>query len=268
MNAALKQRLAPARCASGGLRVAVAGEPCVLRCSGALWVVEHATLIAADLHLEKGSAFAARGQMLPPYDSRATLDRLAAEIEALRPRRVILLGDSFHDARSVGRMAAGDLAQLEALARGREWIWLEGNHDLDALAAAAGRLPGVVIETLTLGALNLVHEPRPGEQPGEVAGHLHPAARIAAHGRGVRRPCFATDGQRLILPAFGAYTGGLNLRDQAFEGLFAEPPLAVALGRDRVHALAWSSLLPDQVRRNQAEAAQPVRPASSTDSRP
>ena len=245
MNAALKQRLAPARCASGGLRVAVAGEPCVLRCSGALWVIDHATLIAADLHLEKGSAFAARGQMLPPYDSRATLDRLAAEIEALRPRTVILLGDSFHDARSVGRMAAGDLARLEALARGREWVWLEGNHDLDALAAAADVLPGAVVETLALGALNLVHEPQPGERTGEVAGHLHPAVRIAAFGRGVRRPCFATDGQRLILPAFGAFTGGLNLRDRAFEGLFAEPPLAVALGRDRVHALAWSSLLSD-----------------------
>ena len=102
MNAALRQALSPARCPSGGLRVSIEGEPCVLRCSGALWVLNHRTLIAADLHLEKGSAFAARGQMLPPYDSRATLDRLEAEIEALQPAAVVLLGDSFHDAKSVG----------------------------------------------------------------------------------------------------------------------------------------------------------------------
>ncbi|MEY4240503.1 MAG: ligase-associated damage response endonuclease PdeM [Pseudomonadota bacterium] len=242
MNTALKNLLSPARCPSGGLRVQIEGEPCVLRRSGALWVLNHRTLIAADLHLEKGSAFAARGQMLPPYDSRATLDRLEAEIEALSPAAVVLLGDSFHDAKSVGRMATDDRARLNRLAAGRDWIWLEGNHDIAALAGAIDDLVGEVVETMALGSLRLIHEPQPGEQPGEIAGHLHPAARVSAHGRGVRRPCFVTDGRRAVLPAFGAFTGGLDVRDPAIAGLFGEPPLAAALGRDKVHALAWETL--------------------------
>lgn len=243
MNAALRQALSPARHPCGGLRVHIEGEPCLLRCSGALWVLNHRTLIAADLHLEKGSAFAARGQMLPPYDSGATLDRLEAEIAALDPDRIVLLGDSFHDSRSISRMAPGDRARLDRLAAGRDWLWLEGNHDREALGGDLDGLPGTVIETLAVGALRLVHEPRDGVQPGEVAGHLHPAARIAAYGRAVRRPCFLTDGRRIVLPAFGAFTGGLNVRDPAFAGLFSDPPMAVALGRDRVHALAWDRLL-------------------------
>ncbi|MFN3669940.1 MAG: ligase-associated DNA damage response endonuclease PdeM [Brevundimonas sp.] len=242
MNAALKTLLSPARCPSGGLRVSIEGEPCVLRCSGALWVLNHNTLIVADLHLEKGSAFAARGQMLPPYDSRATLDRLEAEIDALAPAAVVLLGDSFHDAKSVGRMAADDRTRLDRLAAGRDWIWLEGNHDIAALAGSMEDLVGEVVETMALGSLRLIHEPRPGSRPGEIAGHLHPAARVAAHGRGVRRPAFVTDGRRAVLPAFGAFTGGLDVRDPAIAGLFEVAPMAAALGRDRVHALPWEKL--------------------------
>lgn len=242
MNAALRQTLSPTRHPCGGLRVLIEGEACVLRCSGALWVIDHRALIVADLHLEKGSAFAARGQMLPPYDSRATLDRLEAEIEDLQPASVILLGDSFHDARSLGRMAADDRARLDRLAISRDWIWLEGNHDVAALAGSLDTLVGEVVETLQLGGLRLIHEPQAGQRPGEIAGHLHPAARVEAHGRGVRRPCFVTDGRRAVLPAFGAFTGGLDVRDPAIAGLFAESPMAAALGRDRVHALAWNSL--------------------------
>lgn len=242
MNAALRERLSPFRHPCGGLKLRVNGEVCVLRCSGALWVPERRTLVASDLHLEKGSAFAARGQMLPPYDSPATLARLEAEIEALDPARVVLLGDSFHDRRAVERMEPAQLARLAALAAGRDWVWLEGNHDLDALAGALDRLPGRVVETMELGGLFLIHEPQATPRPGETAGHLHPAVRVAAYGRGVRRPCFVTDGQRLILPAFGAFTGGLDVRDPAVAGLFAVPPLAAALGRDKVHALAWDKL--------------------------
>ncbi|MGV9009126.1 ligase-associated DNA damage response endonuclease PdeM [Brevundimonas sp.] len=242
MSPLLRQTLSPARHPCGGLRVLIEGEPCVLRCSGALWVINHRTLIAADLHLEKGSAFAARGQMLPPYDSSATLDRLEAEIEALQPASVVLLGDSFHDAASIGRMAPGDRDRLDRLAKGRDWIWLEGNHDIQALAGSVDALPGEVIETMTLGALRLIHEPQGGVQPGEIAGHLHPAARIVAYRRSVRRPCFVTDGRRAVLPAFGAFTGGLDVRDAAIAGLFTEAPLAAALGRDRVHALSWEAL--------------------------
>ena len=254
MNAALRQTLAPARRTCGSLSVRVAGEACVLRCSGAMWVPAYGALIVADLHLEKGSAFAVRGQMLPPYDSRATLDRLEAEIEDLAPGRVILLGDSFHDTRAVPRMAADDRARLDRLAAGRDWLWLEGNHDREALkreilkrdAETVGRLPGRIVGDMTLGALRLTHEPEPlsphDDRHGEVAGHLHPAARVAAYGRGVRRPCFVTDGHRIVLPAFGVFTGGLNVRDPAIADLFEAPPLAAALGRDRVHALNWSVL--------------------------
>lgn len=246
MNDALREILSPYRHPCGGLKLTVNGEACVLRCSGALWLPGRQTLIASDLHLEKGSAFAARGQMLPPYDSPATLARLEAEIDALDPRAVVLLGDSFHDSKAVSRMDGAQLTRLERLAAGRDWIWLEGNHDLDALADALAnpfrRLPGRVVETLALGGLFLIHEPQPDPAQGEVAGHLHPAARVAAYGRGVRRPCFVTDGRRLIMPAFGAFTGGLDVRDPAIAGLFPTPPLAALLGRDKVHAVAFETL--------------------------
>ena len=243
MNAALKQILSPTRHPCGALSVRIEGEPCLLRCSGALYVIDHDVLIVADLHLEKGSAYAARGQMLPPYDSAATLERLEAEVAELNPGGVVLLGDSFHDRGSIPRMAEADRARLERMARGRNWLWLEGNHDREALGADLDRLPGTVVESMTLGALRLVHEPRPGDQPGEVAGHLHPAAKVAAYNRSVRRPCFITDGRRVVLPAFGAFAGGLNVRDPAIAGLFSNAPIAAALGRDRVHALAWETLL-------------------------
>lgn len=239
MNAALRETLSPFRHPCGGLKIRVAGEACVLRCSGALWVVEHRTLIASDLHLEKGSAFAVRGQMLPPYDSPATLAKLEAEIEALDPARVVLLGDSFHDSKAVDRLSTDDQAWIARLAAGRDWVWLEGNHDLVALASALDALPGRVVTTMVLGALTLIHEPQPDAPMGEIAGHLHPAARVAAHGRSVRRPCFVTDGRRLVMPAFGAFTGGLDVRHAAVAGLFPAPPMLAALGRDKVHALAW-----------------------------
>ncbi|MFN3559929.1 MAG: ligase-associated DNA damage response endonuclease PdeM [Brevundimonas sp.] len=242
MNAALRQTLSPFRHPCGGLKVRVAGEACVLRCSGALWLAEHRTLIASDLHLEKGSAFAARGQMLPPYDSPATLAKLEAEIEALDPACIVLLGDSFHDSKAIGRLSTEDRERVARLATGRDWVWLEGNHDLVALEGALDALPGRVVTTMDLGALRLIHEPQPGQAVGEIAGHLHPAARVAAYGRGVRRPCFVTDGQRLVMPAFGAFTGGLDVRHKAVAGLFTDPPMVAALGRDKVHALAWETL--------------------------
>lgn len=242
MNVVLKQTLSPARNPCGGLAVRMAGEACVLRCSGAMLVAAHDLLIVADLHLEKGSAFAVRGQMLPPYDTAATLIRLENEIAALNPARVVLLGDSFHDRAAVARLSPDDRDRLERMAFGRDWIWLEGNHDKAALEADALHLPGRVIGEMTVGALRLTHEPAPGDQPGEVAGHLHPAARVAAYGRGVRRPCFATDGRRILLPAFGAFTGGLNVRDPAIANLFATPPLIAALGKDRVYPLAWETV--------------------------
>ncbi|MDX5330739.1 MAG: ligase-associated DNA damage response endonuclease PdeM [Caulobacteraceae bacterium] len=221
--------------------MALAGAEVLMRSSGALLEVAHNALIVADLHFEKGSAYGMRGQFLPPYDTRDTLDRLEAEVRALSPRMVIFLGDSFHDRHAEDRLAPDDAARLAALAQGRTLIWLVGNHDADG----PRRLPGEVADTLRLGPLVLRHEPEPGAQMGELSGHLHPCARVSS-GRGtVRRRCFATDGDRMILPAFGAYAGGLNLRDAAFAGLFSRTPLAGALGRDKVHAVGWRSLTPD-----------------------
>lgn len=225
----------------GGLRTAIGSADALLRVSGALWLAAERALVVADLHLEKGSSYAERGQMLPPYDTRDTLRRLAAEIAALAPAVVILLGDTFHDRRSESRLAASDAQALRDLARGRALIWVVGNHDADGPQA----LPGEVVAELALGGLSLRHEPLPGLRPGEVAGHLHPAARVRATSGSVRRRCFVTDGERVVLPAFGAYAGGLNIRDKAFAGLFARLPLAGALGRGRIHAVGWRSLVGD-----------------------
>ncbi|PTS89083.1 MULTISPECIES: ligase-associated DNA damage response endonuclease PdeM [unclassified Caulobacter] len=228
--------------ACGGLRIDLAGTSVVLRTSGALWIELENTLVVADLHFEKGSHYAARfGQMLPPYDTRETLDRLDHEITALSPARLVFLGDSFHDAQGEARLAGDDAARLAGLARGRDLVWAVGNHDEEGPRV----LPGQVIDEMTVLGLVLRHEPRAGLQPGEVAGHLHPAARVSSGRSSVRRRCFVTDGDRLILPAFGAFTGGLNVLDQAFGGLFAGPLLAAALGKQKVHAIGRRSLRPD-----------------------
>lgn len=227
--------------AGGALRVVVAGEAASLRPSGALWLEDAAMLVVADLHLEKGSAYAARGQMLPPYDTRETLRRLEAEVAALAPRTLVFLGDTFHDRRAEDRLDPEDAARLAALAVGRALVWVVGNHDADGPQA----LPGDVEDEIGVGALILRHEPQDGPQGGEVSGHLHPCAKVRSARGGVRRRCFVTDGARLILPAFGAYAGGLNVRDRAFAGLFVRKPIIGALGSERVHAVGWRSLAGD-----------------------
>lgn len=230
---------APSPC--GGLRTTLSGAAVTFRASGALWIEADQMLVVADLHLEKGSAYAARGQMLPPYDTRDTLRRLTAEIAATRPAAVVLLGDTFHDRASEDRLAADDAEQLRALAGLTRLIWVIGNHDADGPRA----LPGEVADELTVAGLLLRHEPQGGLQPGEVAGHLHPCAKVTASRGTVRRRCFVTDGERLVVPAFGAYAGGLNIRDRAFAGLFARDPLCGALGTGRVHAVGWRSVVGD-----------------------
>lgn len=225
----------------GGLCVSVAGAALTLRASGALWLAATRTLVVADLHLEKGSSYASRGQMLPPYDTRETLARLEAEVAATAARTVVLLGDTFHDRRSEDRLAGEDTEALHRLAASGRLIWVIGNHDADG----PQRLPGEAVDELTLGGLTLRHEPRAGGQPGEIAGHLHPAAKVRAPRGTVRRRCFVTDGERMILPAFGAYAGGLNVRNAAFSGLFVRAPLAAALGPSRVRAVGWRQLVGD-----------------------
>ena len=232
---------APLRLEDGAVQVSVQGVSLALRPSGAVWLAAHQTLVVADLHLEKGSAYAARGQMLPPYDTRETLRRLGREVVALEPRQVIFLGDTLHDGRAEMRIAPEDALALSDLAAGLDLVWVVGNHDADGPV----NLPGRSAQTVEIDALILRHEPQPGPQPGEMAGHLHPCAKVKGRGRSVRRRCFATDGTRLILPAFGAYAGGLNIKDAAFRPLFAKPPLAAVLGTDMVHLIDWGQLSAD-----------------------
>jgi DNA ligase-associated metallophosphoesterase len=215
----------------------LAGAHVRLRPSGALWLEAEGLLAVADLHFEKGSAYAARGQMLPPYDTGETLGRLEDETAALAPRTLVFLGDSFHDRAGEARLAGQDAVRLERLARAARLIWVVGNHDAEGPRA----LPGEVAPEWRAAGLVLRHEPR-GEV-GEVAGHLHPAARVSARGRSVRRRCFVTDGERLILPAFGAFAGGLSVRDPAIAGLFKSRPQVVALGTSRAYAVGWSAVM-------------------------
>ena len=209
--------------------------------AGALYWESEDTLLVADLHLEKGAAFAARGMMLPPYDTRSTLQRLAACLDHFSPRRVVALGDSFHRSELAGRLSADDREELAALQQGRDWYWILGNHDPD-LPESIG---GFVCRSLMIGGITLCHQPSLSRAP-EIAGHLHPVARIARRGEGIRRKCFATDGHRLVMPAFGAYAGGLNVLDEAFSSLFHWHLMEAWLtGRTSVYPLQASLLLPD-----------------------
>ena len=206
---------------------------------GALWWADERLLAVADLHLEKGSSFARRGQMLPPYDTGETLARLAALVEALQPRTVVALGDSFHDEGGADRLSPDDRTALGRLQVGRDWIWIAGNHD----PHLSGGLSGQHLDELSMGRLTFRHEPAEAQADGEIAGHLHPAARVIGRGKSVRRRCFAGDGYRLILPAFGAYAGGLDVRDPAFAGLFRKDSFrAFVLGDDGVYAVGAKAL--------------------------
>jgi len=235
------QSLGLAPTATGGLSLKIKGEPVEMRASGALWLEAGSTLVVADLHLEKGSAYAARGQLLPPYDSRDTLRRLALDVEHLAPKTLVLLGDTFHDHAGELRLCPSDAEALIAIGLGRTLVWVLGNHDSEG----PKYLPGDIVEDLNFGALILRHEPQTGRQSGEVSGHLHPCTRVASPRGSVRRRCFVTDGTRMIVPAFGAYAGGLNILDPAFDGLFGGPVIAGALGQDRVHAIGPRSFRPD-----------------------
>jgi uncharacterized protein len=220
--------------------IIVAGVALVADCAGALYWPEQGALFVADLHLEKGSSFAARGVLLPPYDTAATLARLGRLIADYAPRVVIALGDSFHDGGGPARLGDGDRATLRALQQGRDWIWITGNHDPERVDGIGGSFGGA----LAIGSLVFRHQPTGAD--GEVAGHLHPVARVGGRGRTVSRRCFASDGARLVMPAFGAYAGGLNVRDRAFADLFGSLSFtAHVLGEGRLYAIAGARCLPD-----------------------
>jgi uncharacterized protein len=202
--------------------------------SGALWWAAWRLLAVADLHFEKGSAYAVRGTLLPPYDTKATLDALERDIVRLEPQIVICMGDSFHDGGGPARLATPDRHRIGALARGRDWFWIAGNHD----PALPPDLPGERVLELAVSPLLFRHEPQAGAAPGELAGHLHPKAAVHVRGRRISRRCFICDGNRAVLPAYGAYTGGLDVFDAAFAALFPDDFAVWLCGPGAVHKLA------------------------------
>lgn len=213
--------------------VDIAGVTLIADLSGALYWDEQKLLVVSDLHLEKGSSYATRGVMLPPYDTIATLGRLGAVIARHDPRTVIALGDSFHDRAAHDRLSPANREVLSALQLRRDWIWISGNHDPE-LPSDIG---GTVASEVAIGAITFRHEPTGAH--GEIAGHLHPKARVSARGRAVERRCFASDGIRAVMPAFGAYAGGLSIRDAAFAKIFQTLGfVAHVLGDRRMHTIA------------------------------
>jgi len=218
----------------------IAGLAATLDGSGALYLHDAETLVVADLHLEKGSSFARRGSFLPPYDSSATLAVLAEVVARFAPARVVALGDSFHDRRGPDRLGVPERAALARLIPGRDWVWVLGNHDPELPASIGGR----VAREVEIGPLTLRHHPAPGSRA-ELAGHLHPVAKVVLRGRGVRARAFLTDGRRCVLPAFGAYAGGLNACDPAFAPLFPAGFTAHVIGRQRLFAIDRAVLCGD-----------------------
>jgi DNA ligase-associated metallophosphoesterase len=240
-NPARARPMPPMIVAGANVEAAIAGLTVTALPQGALWIESAKTLVVSDLHLEKGSAYAVRGQMLPPYDTHAALLKLTDLMLRLQPEIVVSLGDSFHDGGGPARMDARDRDLLKLLMSRCDWIWVEGNHD----GRAPETLGGAVREVLHIGAIVFRHEPTDAAAPGEIAGHLHPCARVSGRGRSVRRRCFATDGERMVMPAFGAFAGGLNVRDEAFDAIFPDGACALMLGRDRVHPAPMERLLGD-----------------------
>jgi uncharacterized protein len=198
-----------------------AGEEFLLTTARALYWPREQALLVADLHLEKASFFALHGQMLPPYDSRETLERLALAIRETGARRVFTLGDNFHDPAGVDRLEPHAAGMLAALTRATDWVWITGNHDVGAGGPSVeARAGGTLAEELEVAGLVLRHQARAGERRPELSGHFHPRLQVTVHERRIRRPCavVSSDGSgggRMILPAFGALTGGMNAADPA-----------------------------------------------------
>lgn len=214
------------------------GEEFFPTLSGGLYWARRQTLLVADLHLEKLSSFAPKGQLLPPYDTGLTLDRLETDLRETGATRLLALGDSFHREDSAARILQADRARIETLARQVELIWLSGNHD-----PSPKGLGGASLKELKEAGLHFAHEPD-HDRAGLVCGHLHPAARLRFNGRSVRRPCFVFDRRLLMLPAYGIATGALNIKSSAFAGLFDWTTLNVfMLGRDRVYPVGPNQLV-------------------------
>jgi uncharacterized protein len=206
---------APANDACAPLRLG--GLELVPDLSGALFIPDYSALVVADLHFEKATSFARRGFHLPPFDTRSTLSLLGEVICRRGPERLIALGDSLHDGLAASRIADADLASIRNLAECSSLLWVAGNHD----PKPARGLPGAMVKEVRLGTLVLRHVPRKRLQGElEIAGHLHPVASVSRRGQRLRGRCFIADDRRLVLPAFGAFTGGRDVRASEIIGLF------------------------------------------------
>jgi uncharacterized protein len=215
----------------------LAGERLMLDPAGALVWPAAGLLAVSDLHLEKGSSYARHGRLLPPWDTHVTLDRLGLLLRRYRPRLVIALGDSFHDAAGAARLPAAERARLGAMAEAHRFVWVQGNHDPTPPQGVGGEW----VEAFSTATLTFRHQATPGAE-GEISGHHHPKATIPARGGSVSRPCFVSDARRLMMPAFGAYTGGLDVGDPAISRLFPRGGRIFLLGRERLFSFALGTL--------------------------
>ncbi len=206
--------------------------------SGALFWPAERVAIVADLHLEKGSAAARQGNLVPPWDSRLTLEKLALLLRRLKPATVIALGDSFHDRQGAARMAAADAARLRDMTRQADFVWIHGNHDPEAPAGMGGRHA----PEWSLGGITFRHQASAGVA-GEISGHFHPKARVPTRAGEVVRPCFVADARKIMLPAFGAYTGGLNVRAPAIAAHFPRGGRVFLLGMQRLFSFPLAESL-------------------------
>jgi len=215
----------------------LAGERLMLDPAGALFWPATGLLAVSDLHLEKGSSYARHGQLLPPWDTHATLDRLTILLRRYRPRLVIALGDSFHDADGSGRLPAGELARLRAMTEAHRFVWIQGNHD----PTPPNGVGGEWVESFATTSLLFRHQAI-ARAEAEVSGHHHPKAAVPARGTSVSRPCFVTDSHRIVMPAFGAYTGGMDVREPAIARLFPRGGRVFLLGKERLYSFTLGTL--------------------------
>lgn len=251
------------QCALSETGIVVNGERLVLDPLGAVYWPDEHTAIFADLHFEKGSSLARQGALLPPYDTHETLRRME-EILARHPvRRVIALGDSFHDRDAAERLDDATRLRLAKHVQRTEWIWIAGNHD----PCPPAWLGGTVCTEIAIGSLSFRHEPHATTLAGELAGHLHPCATVVRRGRGLRRRCFVSDGRRVLLPAFGAYAGGLDVHETPIASLFPDSFLAYVLGARRVYAVALNGAA-HRLWRKTSEDSQPSSIAAATANTP
>ncbi len=197
---------------------------------GALYWPAREALLLADLHLEKASWFARGGQFLPPYDSAATLAAIAALVERTAARRLYCLGDSFHDPQGCDRLPAAPRAVLRNLTAKLDWVWIVGNHDPGFTDLCGGS----IADAIEIGGLILRHQAVVGDVRAEISGHFHPKLRLHLNGRHVSRRCFVASDAKLILPAFGSLTGGLDAAHPEIMRHVGRPAAALVPVADRL----------------------------------